>query len=209
MQPPEPFSFALECTLIVWHSGGICKANFYDRAEVLHTADELVRSGAVLCPFCHGSLKVHASYSRHCLDENGSIHNGWVAQGHCVICNVYPALIPDFIAPHKHYKAEVIEEVLAAYEEGNVIEDLGGCTADVSTMRRWVRQFRDRGAEAVGWLLSVLLTAYDRHIGSLELQSRGLLKQLARLLSKYSGPESGRIIGRANIILTTQNCGFL
>jgi hypothetical protein len=195
--------------LIVWHSFGICKANFYDRAEVLHTADELVHSGAVLCPFCRGSLKVHGSYPRHCLDENGSKHNGWVAQGHCVICNVYPAFIPDFIAPHKHYKAEVIEEVLATYEGGNSIEDLGGCAADVSTMRRWVRQFRNRGAAAVGWLLSVLLTVYDRHISSLELQSRTLLKQLDRLLREYPDSKSGGIIGRANIVLTTQNCGFL
>ena len=137
------------------------------------------------------------------------MHNGWVAQGHCVICNVYPALIPDFIAPHKHYKAEVIEEVLLTYEGGDVIEDLGGCAADVSTMRRWVRQFRNHGAEAVGWLISVLLRVYDRHIGTLKLQNKSLMKQLARLLREYPDSENGGVIASVNIILTAQNCGFL
>ena len=173
------------------------------------TADELVRSGAVLCPFCHGPLKVHGSYLRRCLDESGGIHNGWVAQMHCVACGVYPALTPEFISPHKHYMAGVIEEVLTASEEGKGIEGLGGFAADVSTMRRWVRQFRERGPESVGWLLSVLLTVYGRHIGSLELQGRALLKQLALLLRQYPGPGSGGVIGKANVILTTQNCGFL
>jgi len=202
-------SFALESILIVWDSGGICKANFYDRAEVMHTACELMRSGDVLCATCNGSLSFHGSYSRHCKDDDGCRHDGWVAQGRCIPCNKYPALLPEFIAPHKHYKAEVIEGVIAESEKGNIIEHLGGYAADVSTMRRWVRQFSERGAQAVGWLVSVLLTAYERHVGSLKLWNMTLLKQLARLLFEYSAPERGGVIGRVNIILTTQNRGFL
>jgi len=209
MQPSEPFSFALESILIVWDSGEICKANFYDRAEVMQTAKELVRTGAVLCPLCYGTLTVHGSYSRHCRDEGGNRSYGWIAQGHCITCNVYPALIPDFIMAYKHYKTEVIEGVVAACEEGNVVEGLGGYAADASTMRRWVRQFRERGAQSVGWLLSGLLTVYERHIGSLEMRNKSLLKQLAWLLQEYPVSESSGVFGRANIILTTRNCGFL
>jgi len=110
---------------------------------------------------------------------------------------------------HKHFKTEVIESVIAASEDAQVIEGLGGCAADVSTMRRWIRQFRERGAEAVGWLLSKLLAVNDHYVGSLELRNRTLLNQLARLLRGYQAPKNGGVIGRVNIILTTQNCGFL
>jgi hypothetical protein len=111
--------------------------------------------------------------------------------------------------PHKHYKAEVIEAVVAISEEGVTIEQLGGCAADISTMRRWVSQFKERGARAVGWLVSTLITLYDVHIGSIKLRDAALLKQLARLLREYPAHERGGVIGRVNIILTTQNCGFL
>ena len=201
--------FRLRSKLIVWYSGGICKANFFDRAEVMQTAKSLTRREDVVCALCVGRLKVHGCYRRHIKDEEGCRHFGWVAQGHCISCNKYPALIPEFIMPHKHYMAEVIEGVIAESERGHVIEHLGGYAADISTMRRWVRQFGERGARAVGWLLSTLLTVYDRHIGSLKLRDMTLLKQLARLLYEYPGFEVGGVIGRTNIILTTHNCGFL
>lgn len=111
--------------------------------------------------------------------------------------------------PYKHYSTEVIERVITATDGGRLVEHLDGCAADVSTMRRWVRQFKERGARAVGWLLSMLLTLYERHINAFELQNRTLLGQLARLLREYPVPKSGGIIGKSNIILTTQNCGFL
>jgi len=175
----------------------------------MRTASELARLGKVLCQICNGLLKINGSYPRQCKDISDTHHDGWVAQGRCDICKKYPALIPEFIMPHKHYRAEVIEGVIAESEKGNVIEHLGGCAADISTMRRWVRQFRVRGAQAVGWLVSTLLSVYERHVGSLKLWNLTLLKQLARLLGEYHAPESGGVIGRVNIILTTQNCGFL
>ena len=88
-------------------------------------------------------------------------------------------------------------------------EVLSDCPADDATMRRWVNQFKERGAQAVGWLLSVLFTLYDRHISAVELHNKSLLKQLALLLREFRIPENGGIIGRANIILTMYNYGFL
>jgi len=111
--------------------------------------------------------------------------------------------------PYKHFKAEVIEAVIADSEGGKNYENFGDRAADISTMRRWVRQFKVRGALAVGWLVSILLTVYELQIGSLDLRNRTLLKQLTRLLQKFTCPKSGGIIGRINFILTTQNCGFL
>ena len=99
--------------------------------------------------------------------------------------------------------------MVAASEGGKMIENLAGCAADVSTMRRWVRQFKDRGPATVGWLLSTLLTVYEQQFSLLEAQNKSLLKQLARLLREYTAIYSGGVIGKANIILTTRNCGFL
>jgi transposase-like protein len=169
----------------------------------------LVRRGAVLCALCHGQLKLHGCYPRCLKDEEGNREQGWVAQGHCESCGTYPALIPDLIMPYKHYSTEVIERVIAESEDGGNVEKLGGCAADVSTMRRWVRQFKERGARAAGWLLSVLLKLYERQISLLELQNKTILKQLARLLREFPTFKTGGIIGKVNTILTTQNCGFL
>ena len=169
----------------------------------------LVLNGKVVCAICLGVLTINGCYRRHCRDENGTRIYGWVAQCHCEACKKYPALIPAFIMPHKHYKTEVIERVVAEYENGGTVEQIGGCSADVSTMRRWVSQFKERGARGAGWLISILLTVYEVHISSLKTKNCTLLKQLARLLTEYPALEGGGIIGRANIILTTQNCGFL
>ena len=195
--------------MIIWQTEETYKANFNDRAEVVRAAKGLARSGAVLCASCHGQLEFHGSYRRYLKDEESNREQGWVAQVHCEACGTYPALIPDFIMPYKHYSAEVIENVIAAYENGENVECLDGCAADISTMRRWVRQFKERGTRAVGWLLSILLDLYERQVSSLKLQNKTLLKQLARLLREFQTLKTGGIIGKANTILTTQNCGFL
>ena len=92
---------------------------------------------------------------------------------------------------------------------GKIVEKFGGCAADVSTMRRWIRQFNVRGAAAIGWLLSALFELYGQHLRSFELRQKKLLHQLARLLREFPNYSGGLIFGAVNIILTTRNCGFL
>ena len=183
--------------------------NFYDRAMVMQMANELARKGEVICTLCQKPLMIHGCYQRQIKDEEGNCQYGWVAQGHCSACHKYPSLIPNFIMPYKHYEAAVIESVIMESEAGRNVEMLSDCAADASTMRRWIRQFKERGALAVGWLISLLFTVYEWHISILELQNKELLKQLAQLLQAYSVPASGTIIGKVNIILTRYNCGFL
>lgn len=171
-------------------------------------ASELMRCGIVLCSQCTGRLNLHGAYRRHCRDETGKRNYGWVAQGHCAMCVCYPSILPDFIMPYKHYKADVIESVISEYESGRIVEHLDGCAADVSTMRRWIRQFKIRGAAAVGWLLAALFELYNRYLSAVELQNKKLLELVSRLLQEFPNP-GGAIFGRVNIILTTRNCGFL
>ena len=174
----------------------------------MQTAEEKVRCGAVLCPRCHGPFKFHSTHSRHFLDEKGDRHDGWVAQCCCKTCKKYPSLIPDFIMPYKHYEAAVIESaILEVGENGSL--GLNSCPADDSTVRRWVNQFQESGARAVGWLLGIIYTLFGEYLSALELQDKGLLKQLALLMRKFPNPGSGGIIGRVNVILTRHNSGFL
>jgi len=206
---PQCLFFCLYSNLIVWHFGNSCKYDFCNKAEVHQTAVDLTCSGIIVCDKCYGYLSVNGCYPRHVLDDDGNRSDGWIAQGYCDTCNCYPSLIPDFIMPHKHYDAKVIERVIVESENGINIESLDGCSADVSTMRRWIKQFKQRGSQAVGWLLSILLKLFERHISLLELQNRSLLKQLTRLLNEFHIHKSDSVIGKVNIILTTQNCGFL
>jgi len=118
---------------------------------------------------------------------------------------VYPALTPSFIEPHKHYAADVIERVVKEAEAGNNIEDLGGCSADISTMRRWVREWVVRVERAVICLASILAAVRKAQIDLHELTP---WQRLVRLLGEFPAPERGGVLGRANIILTTHNCGF-
>jgi len=209
--PQRPFLCPTKTILIIWQSEETYKTIFRDRFDVMQYAKNLACRGVVLCSVCHGQLKYHSSYRRYLQDEESNREQGWVAQVHCAACGKYPALLPEFIMPYKHYEAGVIEGVIAESENGVNVEKSGGCAADASTMRRWVKQFRERGAQAVGRLLSLLLELYNRHISLLKLQNRTLLKQLARLLREFPKPipKNGNIVGKANSILTTKNCGFL
>ena len=164
-----------------------------------------VQCGEIVCALCSGPLTVHGCYSRHCRDEAGERHSGWIAQGHCDACKVYPALTPSFIEPHKHYAADVIERVLKEADAGNNLENLGGCAADISTMRRWVREWVVRVERAVICLASILAAVRKAQIDLHELTP---WQRLVRLLGEFPAPERGGVLGRANIILTTHNCGF-
>jgi hypothetical protein len=110
--------------------------------------------------------------------------------------------------PYKHYEAAEIEAAISKVEEEGGIR-LGDCPAAGSTVWRWVNQFEERGALAVGCLLAILYTVYGLHISALELVDQGLLKQLSQLMRKFPNPGTGGIIGGVNIILTRYNSGYL
>ena len=181
---------------------------FCSRASVHHNADEDFRSGKVVCPDCGGQLKINLTYSRHYKDSEGEKHDGWVAQGYCRGCNSYHSALPDFLMPHKHYEASVIEAALAEAEEKGSY-NISSCHAWASTVRRWDKQFRERGADAAGWLLSILFTVYDRCISVIKLHEKWLLKQLAIIAKEFPAASGGGAIGRVNIVLTGHKCGFL
>ena len=94
--------------MIIWHSE-ITDKTFYDIDGVMQTARELTLRDDIFCAHCKGRLTINDCYKRHFIDEGGNRHDGWIAQGCCGACRKYPSLIPSFLMPYKHYKAEVIE----------------------------------------------------------------------------------------------------
>jgi len=207
MIPSEPFSFVNKYKMIIHYSEGKSKENFYDRNKVMQMAYKMLESGEVVCPICVGMLGLHGTYRRYLKDSEAKRHEGWIAQSHCAGCKKYHSLIPSFIKPNKQYEAEVIEEAIKAQEAGELKRS--DCPANETTIRRWVREFREGGSVAVGWLQSIIYNIYNEHISVVETKKEGLMTQLERLTGRLLGNRVGSVIGRANIILTKYNHGFL
>ncbi|MCL1918165.1 MAG: hypothetical protein FWG14_07605 [Peptococcaceae bacterium] len=100
---------------------------------------------------------------------------------------------------YKYYKTEVIELVILETEERGDLS-LSSCPADTSTIRRWINQFRERGEQAAGLLLSLLCTVYEQHISAIKLQAKGLLKRLSRLAQELPVPKTTTLIGAINVV---------
>jgi len=199
--------FCNQSKMIVPNSEAL-HTKFCKRAEVHHKADEDFRSGKVVCPKCGGHLKIHVTYLRHYKDSEGEQHDCWVGQGYCGDCVSYHSALPNFLMKHKHYEASVIEAALAKVEEEGSY-NISDCPAWNSTVRRWDKQFKERGADAAGWLLSILFTVYDKCISLIRLHEKWLLKQLAIIAEEFPVASGGGVMGRVNIVLTSHNCGFL
>jgi hypothetical protein len=193
--------------MIIHYSGEKSKENYYERKLVLQAAYKQTSNGGAKCPVCGGEVVLHGAYGRSVIDGAGERHWGWVAQVRCVGCGKHHSLIPSFIMPYKQYGAEVIEAALEHEETGGMASS--DCPASDTTIRRWVRQFGERGAQAAGWLLSILYGIYGQHVSAIEQQGEGQLNRLGRRARRLL-PASGRgAIDRANIILTKHNHGYL
>ena len=109
--------------------------------------------------------------------------------------------------PYKHYEAQVIEDVLAAEEEQRLFTS--SCPADNKTLLRWIKEFKERGTHAVGWLKAILFSLCQQHVSMLSFKGKGLLKQLAHLLMQFKTPKIGRVTSLVNSILTAANLGYI
>ena len=167
----------------------------------------MLYNGEVVCPICGGKMRLHSTYSRGLRDNEGKRHEGWVAQSNCEACDKYHSIIPSYIKPYKQYEAEVIEKAIKEHERGTLKRS--DCPANESTINRWAREFSERGSRAVGCMLSLLYNIYNMHISVIQTQKEGLMTQLDRLTQRLLGNNAGTVIGRANIILTRYNNGFV
>lgn len=125
----------------------------------------------------------------------------------CSRCGKTHAIIPDFIRPYKHYSACDTEMVLRDEEDGIPLEEIE-TAASISTLRRWVKEFRHRGRQAVGALRSILYKHYGRLINELEAAGTKIFRMIERLLEMFPEVESSYLaIGEANMWLTNHMAG--
>lgn len=158
------------------------------------------------CPQCGGRTSFHGSYDRH-------IHIGekieWVSLFRviCEKCGKTHAIIPDFIRPYKHYSACDTEIVLRDQEDGIPLEEIE-TNASISTVRRWVAEFKHRGLQAVGALRSILYKHYGRLINELEKANTKVFYMIELMLVLLPEVESSHLaIGEANMWMTNHIAG--
>jgi len=160
-----------------------------------------------LCPVCGSNTGLHDSYDRHVhIDEKIE----WIVIQRviCTGCGKTHAVLPDFIKPYKHYCAAGIEFTLRDIENGAATEQ-ANTAASTSTVKRWVREFKNRGFQAVGALRALLHNAFDETINEIKLTGLKIFGALEHILDAFPAIESNSLAtGDANIWLTHHMAGI-
>ncbi len=161
----------------------------------------------LICPKCGSRTVFHATYERHVhIDE--IVEWLTIQRVICSECGGTHAVIPDFIRPYKHYSTYDSEMSLRDVDNGIPVEQVE-TAASVSTLRRWVAEFREKSHQAVGALKAILLRLYANVISEPQLFGLKTFGVLERILEKLPRIRSSSfVIGDANIWLTNYIAGI-
>ena len=156
----------------------------------------------VICPQCSGKTALHGCYDRHInINENTE----WIVIQRviCSNCGRTHAILPDFIKPYKHYSAGDIEFALRDAEDGVPAEKVDTASS-ISTIKRWINEFRALGNQAVGGLRAILKKVFDKTINDIGIIGLNTFEALEYILEKLPYiKSSGLAIGEANQWLTS------
>lgn len=161
----------------------------------------------LICPGCRGRTVFHATYERHVhIDE--TVEWLTIQRLICNECGKTHAVIPDFIRPYKHYSTGDSEMSLRDVDDGVPIEQVE-TAASISTLRRWVAEFREESRQAAGALRALLFRIYSRVINEPQLFGLKQFEVLERILEKFPGIKSSNFtIGDTNIWLANHLAGM-
>jgi len=82
-------------------------------------------------------------------------------------------------------------------------------TASVSSIRRWMAEFREKSLQVTGALKSLLFRFYKKAVNEIELSGLKLFRGLERILEKFPEIKSSNlVIGDTNIWLTNHLTGI-
>lgn len=158
------------------------------------------------CPVCGGKTGYHDNYDRH-------VHIGEIVEWiiihrvKCGECQTTHAVIPDFIRPYKHYSACDTEMALRDLEDG-IAADKVETTASISTLKRWMAEFREKGNQAAGILRSLLFRLYHNTVSELVLDGLNIFTTLERILTEFPDVQSSNLtISEANLWITNHATG--
>lgn len=173
------------------------------RESFLRYLDEL----ELTCPGCGNRTVFHATYKRHVRIEE-TVEWLIIQRVICKECKGTHAVIPDFIRPYKHYSASDSEMSLRDIDNGIPVEQVE-TGASVSTVRRWVAEFREKSYQAAGALKALLFKLYNKAVNEIELYGLKLFETLERILKEFPEIKSNNlVIGDTNIWFTNNLAGM-
>ncbi|OPY57080.1 MAG: hypothetical protein A4E55_01844 [Pelotomaculum sp. PtaU1.Bin035] len=169
------------------------------RENILRYLEDL----ALTCPKCGSRTVFHATYERHVhIDE--IVEWLTIQRVICIKCSGTHAVIPDFIRPYKHYSTGDSEMSLRDVDDGIPVERVE-TTASISTLRRWIAEFREKSRQAAGALRALLFRLYAGTVNESQLFGLKIFGVLEKILKKLPRIRSSSfVIGNTNIWLT--NC---
>lgn len=168
---------------------------------------------------CMSKTHWHCWYKRKVKGEKDKIP---ILRVKCSGCDKTHAVLPDFLAPYKHYPQAAQEEVLGQVVEGNMgVEHVDpppsspseGASSrrpwpSIETMRLWVRSYRKKERQLIGAIASFL----ERHGVSTGAWKRGFASfgHLITLAERLIGQtlRGSCTLGKVNIILTISKPGL-
>lgn len=161
----------------------------------------------MICPKCGSGMTFHSTYERHVhIDE--IVEWLTIQRVICSECGGTHAVIPDFIRPYKHYSTYDSEMSLRDVDNGVPIEQVE-TAASISTLRRWVSEFREKSHQAAGALRALLFRHYTGTISEVQLCGSKIFGVLERILEKLPRIRSSSfVIGDTNIWLTNYIAGI-
>ena len=167
--------------------------------EYLHQFLRNINITLLLCPICQDhTLVMHGFYQRKLrLDEN--IESLPILRVFCVRCGKTHAILPDFIAPYRHFSATHIAEVVAKVLEGEQTVETASGSQETSTTQRWVQRFRQQFNEVSGMLQSILIQTKNQYL-PLNQQS-SIWQEFRLILSDLLPTTHTSSIGQANLWL--------
>ncbi|EAX49040.1 ISChy3, orf1 [Thermosinus carboxydivorans Nor1] len=197
-----------------WHSNPLPKAFQKGNLIILylgHSVKDYIQNflykldpATLLCPACQTpSLVRHGAYRRS-LTWGCETFVITVYRVKCCHCGRTHAILPDFIAPYRHYALPDIEEAVSRVLDRTIPVEKASKYCDVSTVKRWVYAFKVKVNTVIGLLNSMAIRLYDRAARLIATgSSLNHWQQFLAALSLLGSSAASSEMGLANIYVTS------
>ena len=166
--------------------------------EYIKSALTLLKALEFFCPVCGEKMVYHANYPRYIKDKSVTIRINRIK---CKkkTCNKTQAVLPDFIAPYKHYSADEIESVIL--DSIDTKPESINTPASLATVRRWLSFYKTKSINWIIKLKAILLAKTGKSISESQLNCH-FIEQLPKFIKELPPKQTcGNILGNALIYI--------
>jgi len=166
--------------------------------DYMKNAIDLLNALVFYCPVCGEKMGYHCSYPRQIKENGVTIRiNRLICQN--TTCNKTQAVLPDFVAPYKHYSANEIESVLL--DSIDTEPESIDTPASIATVRRWLNDYETKTTDWISNLKAILLSQTGKLISELRFNGH-FMDHLALILEELPPiKKSGNVLGAALIYI--------